>query len=67
MADLGFLSRALSPRRVQTCPTHQVSVENLPDVKGYASSDAFIKHPTVEGLFKVYVVLDAPDGHKRSS
>ena len=45
---------------VQTCPTHQVSVENLPDVKGYASSDAFVKHPTVEGLFKMYVV---PDGH----
>ena len=44
----------------QTCPTHQVSVENLPDVKGYASSDAFVKHPTIEGLFKVYVVLNAP-------
>lgn len=40
---------------VQTCPTHQVSVENLPDVKGYASSDAFIKHPTIEGMYKVYV------------
>jgi hypothetical protein len=48
---------------MQTCPTHQVSVENLPDVKGYASSDAFVKHPTVEGLFKMYVVPDAPDGH----
>ena len=52
---------------MQTCPTHQVSVENLPDVKGYASSDAFVKHPTIEGLFKVYVVLNAPVGQSRSS
>ncbi|KAH0833866.1 putative nonribosomal peptide synthetase [Lanmaoa asiatica] len=43
---------------VLTCPTHQVSVENLPDVKGYASSDAFIKHPTVEGLYKLVGRLD---------
>lgn len=48
--------RLLSPcAGVQTCPTHQVSVENLPDVKGYASSDAFLKHPTIPGLYKVYV------------
>ncbi|KAH7882112.1 putative aminoadipate reductase [Phlebopus sp. FC_14] len=44
--------------QVLTCETHQVSVENLPDVKGYASSDAFIKHPTVEGLYKVVGRLD---------
>jgi hypothetical protein len=37
----------------QTTPTHQVSVENLPDVKGYATSDVFIKHPTEEGLWKM--------------
>lgn len=30
-------------------------MENLPDVKGYATSDVFIKHPTIEGLYKVYV------------
>ena len=36
-----------------------MSVENLPDVKGYASSDAFVKHPTIEGLYKVYVILHA--------
>ena len=36
-----------------------MSVENLPDVKGYASSDAFVKHPTIEGLYKVYVMLYA--------
>lgn len=39
---------------LQTTATHQVSVENLPDVKGYATSDAFIKHPTVDGLWKMY-------------
>ncbi|KAG2133342.1 putative aminoadipate reductase [Suillus clintonianus] len=34
-------------------PTCRVSVENLPDVKGYATSDLFIKHPTIEGLWKI--------------
>ncbi|KAI5992035.1 putative aminoadipate reductase [Pisolithus orientalis] len=38
--------------------THQVSVENLPDVKGYATSDVFIKHHTIEGLYKVVGRLD---------
>lgn len=40
----------------QTSPTHQLSVENLPDVKGYATGDVFIKHPTIEGFWKMYVV-----------
>ncbi|OAX30525.1 acetyl-CoA synthetase-like protein, partial [Rhizopogon vinicolor AM-OR11-026] len=44
--------------QVLTTPTHQVSVENLPDVKGYATSDAFIKHPTVEGLWKIVGRVD---------
>ncbi|KAF9228211.1 acetyl-CoA synthetase-like protein [Gyrodon lividus] len=44
--------------QVLTCPTHQVSVENLPDVKGYATSDAFVKHPTIQGLYKVVGRLD---------
>ncbi|KAG1894389.1 uncharacterized protein F5891DRAFT_1176122 [Suillus fuscotomentosus] len=34
--------------QVLTTQTHQVSVENLPDVKGYATSDVFIKHPTID-------------------
>ncbi|KAF8422145.1 hypothetical protein L210DRAFT_2201980 [Boletus edulis BED1] len=34
-------------------PTHQVPVENPPDVKGYATADVFIKHSTIEGLYKV--------------
>jgi len=38
---------------LQTTPAHQVSVENLPDIKGYATSDVFIKHPTIEGLWKM--------------
>ncbi|KAG2140138.1 putative aminoadipate reductase [Suillus clintonianus] len=44
--------------QVLTTPTHQVSVENLPDVKGYATSDVFIKHPTVEGLWKIVGRID---------
>ncbi|KAF9244919.1 putative aminoadipate reductase [Melanogaster broomeanus] len=40
--------------QILTCPTHHPSVENLPDVKGYATSDVFVKHPTVEGLYKLY-------------
>ncbi|KAG0691850.1 putative aminoadipate reductase [Suillus ampliporus] len=44
--------------QVLTVPTHQVSVENLPDVKGFASSDVFIKHPTVEGMWKIVGRMD---------
>ncbi|KAG2030446.1 hypothetical protein BDR03DRAFT_1017128 [Suillus americanus] len=44
--------------QVLTIPTHQVSVENLPDVKGYATSDVFIKHPTIEGLWKIVGRID---------
>ncbi|KAL4077414.1 putative aminoadipate reductase [Scleroderma citrinum] len=43
---------------VLTSETHQVSVENLPDVKGYATSDVFIKHPIIEGLYKIVGRLD---------
>ncbi|KAI6042365.1 acetyl-CoA synthetase-like protein [Pisolithus marmoratus] len=39
--------------QVLSSETHQVSVENLPDVKGYATSDVFAKHPAIEGLYKV--------------
>ncbi|KAG2119415.1 putative aminoadipate reductase [Suillus clintonianus] len=44
--------------QVLTVPTHQVSVENLTDVKGYASGDVFIKHPTVEGMWKIIGRMD---------
>ncbi|TCD65360.1 putative NRPS-like protein biosynthetic cluster [Steccherinum ochraceum] len=36
-----------------TCATHQPAVENLPDVKGYATSDLFEPHPTVDGLWRI--------------
>lgn len=39
--------------QVLSSETHQVSVENLPDVKGYATSDIFVKHPTIDGLYKI--------------
>ena len=32
---------------------YAVAVENLPDVRGYATSDLFIPHPTREGLWKM--------------
>ncbi|KAF9238227.1 acetyl-CoA synthetase-like protein [Melanogaster broomeanus] len=31
---------------IKTTETNQMSVENLPDIKGYATSDLFVKHPT---------------------
>jgi hypothetical protein len=30
----------------QSTEAHQMAVENLPDVKGYATADVFVKHPT---------------------
>ncbi|KAF8971811.1 hypothetical protein BDZ97DRAFT_1913708 [Flammula alnicola] len=35
-----------------------VSVENLPDVKGYATSDLFIPHPTKDYLWKIVGRVD---------
>ncbi|KAG1870690.1 putative aminoadipate reductase [Suillus subalutaceus] len=45
--------------QVLTIPTHQVSVENLPDVKGYATSDVFIKHPTIDGRIDDVLILSS--------
>ncbi|KAG0702280.1 putative aminoadipate reductase [Suillus ampliporus] len=44
--------------QILTSPKHSVSVENLPDVRGYATSDVFIKHPTIEGLWKISGRID---------
>ncbi|KAI9458226.1 acetyl-CoA synthetase-like protein [Boletus coccyginus] len=38
--------------QVLTTENNQMAVENLPDVKGYATSDLFIKHPT-KNLWKI--------------
>jgi hypothetical protein len=35
---------------------HVVSVENLPDVRGYATQDLWEPHPTKPGLWRMYVV-----------
>ncbi|KZT19320.1 acetyl-CoA synthetase-like protein [Neolentinus lepideus HHB14362 ss-1] len=32
---------------------HQLSVENLPDTKGYATSDLWEPHPTIAGLWRL--------------
>ncbi|KAF8956600.1 hypothetical protein BDZ97DRAFT_2062868 [Flammula alnicola] len=36
-----------------TTATHQVSVENLTDVRGYASSDLWVQHPTKPYFWKI--------------
>ncbi|GJE99007.1 acetyl-CoA synthetase-like protein [Phanerochaete sordida] len=36
-----------------TCKTHCPAVENLPDARGYSTSDLFIPHPTKKGLWKI--------------
>ncbi|KAF7347156.1 Acetyl-CoA synthetase-like protein [Mycena venus] len=38
--------------------THQVSVENLPDVKGYSTKDLFVRHPTKPDFYKIVGRLD---------
>ncbi|KAJ7439939.1 putative aminoadipate reductase [Mycena latifolia] len=37
---------------------HQLAVENLPDVKGYATQDLFEQHPTKPDLFRIVGRLD---------
>ncbi|KAJ3555784.1 hypothetical protein NM688_g2384 [Phlebia brevispora] len=39
--------------KFQTCPTHQPAVENLRDVKGYATADLFEPHPSKKSLWRV--------------
>ncbi|KAJ6457360.1 putative aminoadipate reductase [Mycena sanguinolenta] len=36
--------------------THQLAVENLPDVKGYSTGDLFERHPTKPDLYRMRVV-----------
>ncbi|KAJ6457255.1 putative aminoadipate reductase [Mycena sanguinolenta] len=36
--------------------THQLAVENLPDVKGYSTRDLFERHPTKPDLYRMRVV-----------
>ncbi|KAJ7715960.1 acetyl-CoA synthetase-like protein [Mycena metata] len=38
--------------------THQMAVENLPDVKGYATKDLFERHPTKPYLYRIVGRLD---------
>ncbi|KAJ7656957.1 putative aminoadipate reductase [Mycena polygramma] len=38
--------------------THQLSVENLPDVKGYSTKDLFERHPTKLDLYRIVGRLD---------
>ncbi|KAJ7622622.1 putative aminoadipate reductase [Mycena polygramma] len=38
--------------------THQVSVENLADVKGYSTKDLFERHPTKPDLYRIVGRLD---------
>ncbi|KAH8107711.1 acetyl-CoA synthetase-like protein [Cristinia sonorae] len=36
-----------------TCDTHQLAIENLPNTRGYNTSDLFIPHPTKPDLWKI--------------
>ncbi|KAJ7865231.1 putative aminoadipate reductase [Mycena leptocephala] len=38
--------------------THQLSVENLPDVRGYSTKDVFERHPTKPDLYRIVGRLD---------
>ncbi|KAJ7785171.1 putative aminoadipate reductase [Mycena maculata] len=38
--------------------THQVAVENLPDVRGYSTKDLFERHPTKPDLYRIVGRLD---------
>ncbi|KAJ7622608.1 putative aminoadipate reductase [Mycena polygramma] len=38
--------------------THQLSVENLPDVRGYSTKDLFERHPTKPDLYRIVGRLD---------
>ncbi|CAK5268755.1 unnamed protein product [Mycena citricolor] len=40
-----------------SCATHQGAIENLPDVKGYATKDLYEKHPS-KNLYKLIGRLD---------
>ena len=43
---------------MKTTDKHHLSIENLDDVRGYATSDIFERHPTKDYLWKMYVVLN---------
>jgi long-subunit acyl-CoA synthetase (AMP-forming) len=40
------------------CDSHQVAIENLPDVSGYATEDLFEPHPTIPNLWKIVGRVD---------
>lgn len=39
----------------QTSERHQVSIENLPNMRGYATADLWIQHPTKPYFWKMCV------------
>lgn len=41
----------------QTWEKHQVAIENLSDVKGYATADLWVPHPTKSYLWKMYTLF----------
>ena len=52
---------------MKTTDKHHLSIENLDDVRGYATSDIFERHPTKDYLWKMYVVLNMVLYHRRYS
>jgi len=45
----------LTQYHVQTTDQHQLLVENLPDAKGYATSELWVPHPTKSYFWKMCV------------
>ena len=52
---------------MKTTDKHHLPIENLEDVRGYATSDIFERHPTKDYLWKMYVVLNMVLYHRRYS
>ena len=52
MRDLSFY-KAVLINVLKTCESHYPAIENLEDIRGYATSDLFIPHPTKKGLWKM--------------
>jgi hypothetical protein len=42
---------------VMASDTQPMATTNLPDGAGYATGDLFVKHPTIEGLWKLSVLV----------
>ncbi|KAF7314832.1 Non-canonical non-ribosomal peptide synthetase FUB8 [Mycena kentingensis (nom. inval.)] len=52
--------------QILTTDEHHLCVENLPDVRGYATSDLWVPHPTKKDLWKIVGRIDDVVVHSNS-